>query len=144
MNSPRSARLNAQVSTTCSPWVLMTVTVCPAETKAAFPRRAGISMGVHVMLKVSRSEGDHVDLDNPAPGKRRHAHRGSAGTLVVREIGRKDFIHLRVIAIEVGQEDAHENHVGKREPATSEHAGEIIHHLAGLGLDARWNWKSVI
>src|SRR6266436_2361880 len=118
MNSPMSARLKAQVSTTCSPWVLMTVTVCPAATKAALPRRAGISTKEPVMPWVSRSEGNHIDLDNPAPGKRRHAHRGSAGTLAVREIRRKDFIHLRVIAIEVGQEDGHEDKVGKRGPAT--------------------------
>src|SRR5450631_4744482 len=90
MNSPRSARLNAQVSTTCSPWVLMTVTVCPAKTKAALPRLAGISIGDSTMASVSRPEGDHVDLYNPAPGESRHAHRGPGRTFVVGEIGRED------------------------------------------------------
>ncbi len=44
---PASARdcwLNAQVSTTCWPWPFMTLTCCPARTKAALPRRAGIVM----------------------------------------------------------------------------------------------------
>ena len=42
MNSRRSWRTNAHVSTTCSPWVLMTFTVCPRCTNAAHPRRAGM------------------------------------------------------------------------------------------------------
>src|SRR5271165_7319209 len=44
MNSVMSWRLNAQVSTTCSPCVLMTRTTWPAVTKAALPRRAGMVM----------------------------------------------------------------------------------------------------
>src|SRR5579883_1286076 len=42
MNSVNSARLKAQVSTTCWPCVLMTLTRCPALTKAALPLRAGM------------------------------------------------------------------------------------------------------
>src|SRR5882762_4667328 len=106
MNSPRSARLKAQVSTTCSPWVLMTVTICPAETKAALPRLAGISMRQSM---VPTSQG--LDLDNPAPGKGRHAHRGSGRTLVGGEIGRVYVVHFGVIALEVGQENAHANDI---------------------------------
>src|SRR6202021_2900044 len=75
MNSPRSARLKAQVSTTCSPWVLMTVMTCPAATKAALPLLAGISMSDGVMANTSRSDRDHVDLDDPATGKTGHANR---------------------------------------------------------------------
>src|SRR5260370_7842172 len=111
MNSPRSARLNAQVSTTCSPWVLMTVTICPADTKTALPRLAGISIGESVMPGASRSDGDHVDLDNPAAGEARHPHRGPGRTLVGGEIGRVDFVHPGVIAVESGPEDAPPNHV---------------------------------
>src|ERR1700710_39028 len=72
INSPKSPRLKAQVSTTCSPWVLMTVMICPADTKAALPRRAGISMDAPVMEAASRSDCDHVDLDDAAAGKTGH------------------------------------------------------------------------
>src|SRR5450432_2075232 len=107
MNSPRSARLNAQVSTTCSPWVLMTVTICPAETKAALPRLAGISIGESVMPATSRSDSDHIDLDNSAAGEACHPHRGSGRALVGSEIGPVDLVHPSVVAVEVGQENAH-------------------------------------
>src|SRR5260370_39755642 len=110
MNSPSSARLNAQVSTTCSPWVLMTVTICQADTKTALPRLAGISVGWSVMPGASRSDSDHVDLDNPAAGEARHPHCGSSRTLDGGEIGRVDFVHPRVMAVEVGQEYTHRNH----------------------------------
>ena len=42
MNSVMSWRLNAQVSTTCSPCVLITRTTWPAAANAALPRRAGM------------------------------------------------------------------------------------------------------
>ena len=42
MNSVGSSRRNAQVSTTCCPWVLMTRTLRPRPRKAALPRRAGM------------------------------------------------------------------------------------------------------
>src|ERR1700722_18803845 len=97
MNSPRSARLNAQVSTTCSPWVLMTVMVCPAATKAALPRRAGISILVCVILGASRSGGNHVDLDDSTAGKVGDAHGGASRTPAVGEVRRKDLVHPGVI-----------------------------------------------
>src|SRR5450631_4719865 len=144
MNSPRSARLNAQVSTTCSPWVLMTVTVCTADTKMALPRLAGISIGWSVMPGASRSDSDHVDLDNPAAGEARHPHRGSGRTLVGGEIARVDFVHPGVIAVEVGQEDAHANHVGQRQAAAFKHAAQIVHHLVCLRLDAGRNGERIV
>ena len=36
------AALHAYVSTTCVPWVFTTRTCCPARTRAALPRRAGM------------------------------------------------------------------------------------------------------
>ena len=42
MNSVTSAWLKAQVSMTCWPWVLITLSRRPASTKAALPRRAGM------------------------------------------------------------------------------------------------------
>jgi len=42
MNSARESLLNAQVSTTCCPRVLITFTRWPAATRAAFPFRAGM------------------------------------------------------------------------------------------------------
>ncbi len=42
IHSVTSRALNAHVSTTCVPWVLMTLTRWPAATRAAAPRRAGI------------------------------------------------------------------------------------------------------
>src|SRR5262245_10395247 len=42
ITSGGSAALNAQVSTTWTPWVLTTRTCWPARTRAALPRRAGI------------------------------------------------------------------------------------------------------
>ena len=45
MNSVKSSRRKAQVSTTCCPWVLITRTLCPRATKAALPRRAGMVVG---------------------------------------------------------------------------------------------------
>ena len=42
MNSARSSRLNAHVSTTCYPCVLITRTLWPRAMNAAFPRRAGM------------------------------------------------------------------------------------------------------
>ncbi len=80
----------------------------------------------------------------PPRGKGRHAHRGSGRTLVGGEIGREDFVHPGVIALEVGQENAHANDIGKRQPAALEHAAQIIHHLARLGLDARRNEERII
>src|SRR5580658_1484441 len=56
MNSCRSPRLNAHVSTTCSPWVLMTVMVCPWRTNAALPRRAGMTMGSGIDLTPMQPE----------------------------------------------------------------------------------------
>src|ERR1051325_2055574 len=44
MNSLRSASLNAQLSTTCCPFVLTTRAFCPRRRCSAFPRRAGISI----------------------------------------------------------------------------------------------------
>src|ERR1700744_1947755 len=101
MNSARSARLNAQVSTTCSPWVLMTVTVCPALTIAALPRRAGIS--IRVMTDASGPHCDHVDFDNAATRQIGDADRGAARTPVRIEMTREDFIHRRIVALEIGQ-----------------------------------------
>src|SRR5229473_349107 len=42
IHSVTSFALNAQVSTTCEPWVLITLTRWPFVTRAATPRRAGI------------------------------------------------------------------------------------------------------
>src|SRR5260370_41461015 len=112
LNSARSARLKAQVSTTCSPWVLMTVTICPAETKAALPRLAGISMR-QSMVPTSQGLKAIMSISTiPPRGKGRHAHRGSGRTLVGGEIGREDFVHPGVIALEVGQENAHASDIG--------------------------------
>src|SRR5262249_44777535 len=44
MNSWRSAGLNAQVSTTCCPFVLTTRALCPRRRCNALPRRTGISI----------------------------------------------------------------------------------------------------
>src|SRR6202790_5329668 len=101
MNSPRSARLKAQVSTTCSPWVLMTVTICPTATKAALPRRAGISMGESVTIDLSRSHRDHVNLDDAPAGQIGHADGGSRRKPVGGEIRCVDFVHLGVVALEI-------------------------------------------
>src|SRR5450631_4081181 len=144
MNSPRSARFNAQGSTTCSPWVLMTVTICPAETKAPLPRLAGISIGESVMPAISRADSDHIDLDNSAAGEACHPHRGSGRALVGSEIGRVDLVHPSVVAVEVGQENAHANHVGERQAAALENAAQIVHHLVRLRLDAGWNGEKIV
>src|SRR5712691_4794289 len=100
MNSPRSPRLNAQVSTTCSPWVLMTVTTWPAATIAALPRRAGISIRPSVISNPSRPERDHVDLDDAAAREVDAAARevGDADRRAPRtpvgiEMARKDLVH---------------------------------------------------
>jgi hypothetical protein len=87
-------------------------------------------------VSISRPESNHVDLDNPAARKGRHADRGSGWTPAIGKIAREDFIHLRVIAVEVGQEDADANDVGDVIPQSPEYAGEIIHHLERLSLDA--------
>src|SRR5256886_6098071 len=42
IHSVRSRALNAQASTTWVPWVFTTLMRCPAPTRAALPRRAGI------------------------------------------------------------------------------------------------------
>src|SRR5882757_4168998 len=42
MNSRQSAMLNAQVSTTCEPWVLINFKICPASRYTPFPCLAGI------------------------------------------------------------------------------------------------------
>ena len=44
MNSRKSSALNAQVSTTCWPVVLITLTTSPLRRRAALPWRAGISI----------------------------------------------------------------------------------------------------
>jgi len=46
MNSAMSSARNAQVSTTCCPVVLITRTVWPRRSRAALPRRAGISISM--------------------------------------------------------------------------------------------------
>src|SRR6185312_14286821 len=93
LNSPRSARLKAHVSTTCSPWVLMTVTVWPADTNAALPRRAGISIASRSWLRLHRLDGDHVDFDNSAPCQRGDADRGMGRTSAIGKMGREDLVH---------------------------------------------------
>ena len=50
MNSPGSEALNAQVSTTCWPWVLMTLTSWPASSRQALPWRAGIASRYRVSM----------------------------------------------------------------------------------------------
>ena len=50
MNSVGSSRLNAQVSTTCWPCVLTTLTWLAFGTSAALPLRAGISMTASAMI----------------------------------------------------------------------------------------------
>ena len=50
IHSVGSAALNAQVSTTCVPCVLMIVMRWPLLTRAALPRRAGIVTVSAVML----------------------------------------------------------------------------------------------
>ena len=42
IHSATSRALKAHVSTTCVPWVLMTLIRWPAATRAAAPRRAGM------------------------------------------------------------------------------------------------------
>src|SRR5882672_8138352 len=122
MNSFRSARQNAQVSTTCSPWVLMTVMICPASANAALPRRAGISMRRSLTTRASWSDRDQVDLDDPVARKRRDPDRGAGGAPVGREVARVDLVHGRVVAFEVGQEDAHTGNIRETQAAAFEHA----------------------
>src|SRR5882724_8361425 len=118
MNSPRSARLNAQVSTTCSPCVLITVTICPAATIAALPRRAGISIKLSVIANASKPIRDHVDFDDAAACEVGHADRCAPRTPVGIEMARKDLVHRRIVALEISQIDAHEDHVGKAQRAS--------------------------
>src|SRR5262245_32463752 len=132
MNSPKSGRLNAQASTTCSPWVLMTVIVWPWATKAALPRRAGISMAAGIR---SGFHGDQVDLDDAASCQRRHADRGAGRQFVTRKVGLIDRVQPGVVAREVGEEDAHADDVGEGQAAAFEDAQEVVHHLVGLRLD---------
>ena len=42
MNSVMSSRRKAHVSTTCCPWVLITLMLCPLDTIAALPSLAGM------------------------------------------------------------------------------------------------------
>src|SRR5258708_2284815 len=109
MNSPRSALLNAQVSTTCSPWVLITVTTCPAATIAALPRRAGISILFSLIANASGPIRDHVDFDNAAPREVGHADRRAPRAPVGIEMTGKDRIHRRVVPLEIREKDPQEH-----------------------------------
>ena len=67
-----------------------------------------------------------------------------AGRLSAREIGRVDLVHRRVVALEVGQEDAHADHVGEGQAAALQHARQIVHDLAGLRLDAVRDGQGIV
>src|SRR5258708_3899087 len=58
MNSLKSRRLKAQVSTDCWPWVLMTLVPCPLRTNAALPPRAGTTTGSDMAASCDRCATD--------------------------------------------------------------------------------------
>src|SRR6185295_16680202 len=79
MNSLGSLPLNAQVSPTCWPCVLLTLTWLPFGTWAAVPLRAGITMTAFAITFPFSADpalvalGDQVDLDNAAACEMRDA-----------------------------------------------------------------------
>src|ERR687891_350251 len=63
MNSARSPALNAHVSITCAPWVLIILFDWPRPSRTAFPCRAGIVVSSPGLVIVRRPLRDH---DAPA------------------------------------------------------------------------------
>src|SRR6516164_8047519 len=85
MNSRMSSALNAQVSTTCCPLVLTTLTVWPLETRVALPWRAGISIISFLQLLASTILAPPASL----PKLRRGDRVTDPRSLTVREAARQ-------------------------------------------------------
>ena len=93
MNSARSARLNAQVSTTCSPWVLITVIVLTGGNKGglAAPCR---DFDKQFCMPTPYVRTAIMSISTMPPHRIRHADRGPGRTYIGGKIARIDFIHL--------------------------------------------------
>src|SRR2546429_1164906 len=76
IHSVTSRALNAQASTTWVPWVLTTLMRCPAWTRAALPRRAGIVTSWVFTGPPSSSAGFAGAIDSCAEALERVARRG--------------------------------------------------------------------
>jgi len=82
-------------------------------------------------LRRSGTASNQIDLDDAAARQMCNADRGPCGQPVGPEIFGVEPVERGVVALEIGEKDAHaDDMLGARERAL-----EIIHHLAGLRLD---------
>ncbi len=76
-----------------------------------------------------------VDLDHGAAGQTSDADAGPRRPPVGREIAGIDFVHARVVGLEIGDVDARADHVLEAELEAGQHDLEILHHPHRLALD---------
>src|SRR5947209_4546572 len=111
-----------------------------AAIRAATSARA---TGVHRTMRWAtaqlplrrRSVGDHVDLDDAAARQACHPDRGAGGQPVGREIFEIEPVERRIVAVELGEEDAHADDVLQPGPGPAEGTLQIVEDLVRLRLD---------
>src|SRR5919197_233436 len=79
----------------------------------ALRRRKSVSGATRAL----RPPRDQVDLDTRAACQRRHANARAGRAALRREVLGIDAVHQLVVVLEVGEEDAHREHVCEPETA---------------------------
>src|SRR5271167_1992263 len=118
MNSRKSSALNAQVSTTCWPVVLMILTTWPRLRRAALPLRAGISIMLSSACGLAGLRANRAWRPSFAAG--RDLDRRAIGPTGHQAILETRFLLQRMHQIECGDDQRqHHDHPGHRRGSRS-------------------------